>query len=130
MCTLLNDIKTHQLQARKERDVPRSKILTYFIGEIERSIPPAEVTDEKVVSKLRKVCSSLMDEEEIAILEFYLPKMYDESWHREYVKQGIHAGTFGNIGDMMKLVSIGEKNGTFEKGVDKGLLTKFFKEFS
>lgn len=48
MSALLERIKSEQLQARKDKDVERNKLLTMLIGEVQRS-PTKVETDEEVI---------------------------------------------------------------------------------
>lgn len=127
---ILKDIKDHRLQARKERDTLRSKVLTFFIGEVERTWSPSQVDDKKVISKLKSLCETLPDAEEVAILEFYLPRYYSAEWHRSFVQDAITSGVANNIGGLMKHVSMLERDGEFDRAVDKSLLNRFFVELS
>ena len=130
MSNLLKKIRKAQLENRKlaleiksEPQTSRAKLLTYFIGELERLYKLDDISDKEVISKLKNVADSLPDETEQAYLKSFMPKTYSEEWHRSYVLQT----EAKDIPSLMKQVKQDEADGVFENLVDKKLLTQIMK---
>ncbi len=93
---LLNQIKADQLTARKTKQSLKTSLLTTLLGELEtdsKAKKSTEITDEKVIAKIKKFCKSLYEVVEVTsiedkrnsmalielqILESYLPKQFTE----------------------------------------------------
>ena len=105
MSELLNTIKKDQLTARKNRESLKSTLLTTLIGEASPS-GNQSVTDKDVEAKIRKFIKNAKEsidakiergqdtsdlQEEISILETYLPKQLSddelETMVDEYISQ-------------------------------------------
>lgn len=131
MSKLLQKIQKEQLENRKlaaelksEPQKSRAKLLTYFIGELERVYKLDSISDKEVIAKLKNVADSLPDEAEQTYLRSFMPETYSDSWHRGYV---LHSNA-KDVPSLMKQVKLDEAGGKFDKIVDKKLLNKFLQE--
>lgn len=93
---LIDQIKADQLVARKTRQGVKASLLTTLLGELEtdsKSKNGGEITDEKVLAKIKKFIKSIDEVTDLVefgsekhaigllekiILEFYLPKQFSE----------------------------------------------------
>ena len=130
MSSILKEIQAKQLENRKlalelksEPQKSRAKLLTYFLGELERVYKLDSITDKEVISKLKNVADSLPDADEQEYLRSFMPSPFTEAWHESYVDCAMGEGVM-SIPDLMKRVKADEDDGVFDKIVDKKLLNK------
>ena len=116
--SLIQTIKEHQLQARKERDVPRASLLTTLLGEsmmVGKSNGNRETTDAEVMVVVRKFINNIdffieaskgetppYLKLERQILEQYLPTQMTGDALRATILEIIKDTAAENMGTVMK----------------------------
>lgn len=113
--SLINKIKSDQLQSRKDRDTLKSSLLTTLIGEVQTQSKNTGRSEEDlvldVILKFIKSIKQTLDlkvskesEEELNILISYTPKQLTEEEIKDLIKSSIDSGNT-NFGMIMKYFS-------------------------
>jgi uncharacterized protein YqeY len=131
---LYEQVKASRITAMKEKQETRKRILTVLLGEIERSKGSKEITDEVVISAVRKLVKAANDnivllaaghplaaeaQQDKIVLEEYLPQMMSEENTRALMAllKDKHSGNMGMIMKEAKTVP----------GVDMAVASKILK---
>jgi len=108
---LKEDIKKDMVTAMKEKDTVTRDILRVLTGELERNFI---TEDAKVIRTIKKLISNLKetdgDQEEIDILEDYLPQQLTETEMRHLVKEVITDEDLGSISGMGVIMNYFKNN--------------------
>lgn len=98
---MIEQIKKDMVKAMKEKDAVTRDILRVLTGELQRNFI---TEDADVIRIIKKMIANLKendgDEEEISILEDYLPKQLTETEMRHLVKEVINREDIGSINGM------------------------------
>lgn len=130
----LTQIKIHQLQARKERDIVKATLLTTLIGEIETQLknnlnkssePIVLQTILKFVKNLNeslKLKHTDLAEQELNILKKYLPEPLTNEEIEKLINECINKGL--NFGGIMKMFTTNYK-GRYDSKVLSSTVKKY-----
>lgn len=110
-------IKKDMVQAMKDKDVVKKDILRVLMGELQRAFI---TEDADVVKTVKKMVSNLKetggDEDEINILEAYLPKQMSDSEMKHKVKEVVNDNNLDSMAGMGLIMSYFKNNfdGTYD----------------
>lgn len=114
---MVEQIKKDMVQAMKDKDTVTRDILRVLTGELQRNF----ITEEaEVIRTIKKMVTNLKemdgDEEEISILEDYLPKQMSESEMRHKVREIINDNEIDSMAGMGLIMSHFKNNfdGTYD----------------
>jgi len=111
---MLTQIKEHQLQARKEKHVLKTNLLTVLLSEIQKKAKDGcrDVTDEDCLVTIRKFINNTNEllankededaKQELIILNSYLPKQLTIDEMKEKINELVQNNPSIKIGDIMK----------------------------
>lgn len=103
---IAEQIKKDMVQAMKDKDAVTRDILRVLRGELQRNFV---TEDGEVIRTIKKMIANLKenngDEEEISILEDYLPQQMSESEMRTKVKAFINENNLDTIAGMGMVMS-------------------------
>jgi len=114
---LVEQIKTDMVQAMKDKDTVARDVLRVLKGELQRDFI---TEDSDVIRIIKKMVTNLKetegDEEEISILEDYLPKQMTESEMKSKVREFVNENHLDSMAAMGMIMSHFKDNhaGTYD----------------
>lgn len=147
MSAMFKQLQSDQLVARKARDTVKINLLTTLLGDVLRSAKDEgnrEVTDADVVKALRKFVTNAKDniqnyeragkteavainQEELTILQGYLPAEVDETTLRNFIQSVMTEKNLPKAPASMKVI-MAELNAKFGTALDKKVASSLAQE--
>jgi len=103
--TLQEQIKNDMVNAMKSKNTEELSLLRVVSGEFSRI--GKELTDEQSIKVLRKMSENAKEQgnnDEVKILEKYLPQMLDENQIKNIITEIINVNKFSGMKDMGKVM--------------------------